>query len=580
MNYKINCQPLIKDKDYLLYREPDIEGNIVECLHCHSKSKNQNYMKYQHREHCKELMKEGNDIRRYFHGSNEENDNEKLIAIVRCICQNCIPINATQSTTFRKLTKTSFSSETIRNKIINYAQELKNYTKTMIKNKFVSIVIDGATITTSGWYCVGLSTNSRVYYYDCYHLANGTTRCITEQLEEIISEIEAATGAKVIGACSDNASNVSNVFDPLCNESIIQLHKRYIIRVSCQAHTANLVLTSYEKNDTEFSQLRSRIRKFVRELHNTKIHELLGIPTRCPPIREQRWFTDYIALDWICKYHHEIDNGFKNIVQLMPCSRNPITNSWFELRDALAPLYFFTTNVECNMVPLGRSYELLTILKEKLTTLSGQGNTHAQKLLKFVIERWTTTADEPLLKLAYLLRTNNLLKWREKFNNAEKQTVGSDIEQSNIDFFNMLKEEAAEIVTLTIKYAAMMGYNLEEAKDEIKYLIHYAYPKYQLSPHNFWHELYTEAKFIKTAAERQEIILEEERIKYTAEFFSKMLSLPSTEAYCERVFKNMRELFSFNRQNCADDLIKAQTIIKMNIEMEKDNIENDEDLEY
>ena len=59
-----------------------------------------------------------------------------------------------------------------------------------------------------------------------------------------------------------------------------------------------------------------------------------------------------------------------------------------------------------------------------------------------------------------------------------------------------------------------------------------------------------------------------------------MLSLPSTEAYCERVFKNMRELFSFNRQNCADDLIKAQTIIKMNIEMEKDNIENDEDLEY
>ena len=182
MSKKIS-PPLIKDVDYIVYETPDEEGNIVECLHCHNKMKNVEYTKYQHRDHCKGIKKPGNDIRMYIPGSEYYNSNvTKLRDVVRCVCQNCMSINSTQTMTFKRLSQSSFSYETVRSAIIDYTEDLKECARSMIKNKYISIVIDGATITTSGWYCVGLSTNSAVYYYDCYHLANGTTRCITEQL--------------------------------------------------------------------------------------------------------------------------------------------------------------------------------------------------------------------------------------------------------------------------------------------------------------------------------------------------------------------------------------------------------------
>ena len=68
-------------------------------------------------------------------------------------------------------------------------------------------------------------------------------------------------------------------------------------------------------------------------------------------------------------------------------------------------------------------------------------------------------------------------------------------------------------------------------------------------------------------------------IQDTAKFFQCFISLPSTEAFCERVFKNMRELFDESRKAVHDDLIKAQTIIRMHILMEKENFEYQDDLE-
>ena len=582
MATRLSTKQLIKGVDYIEYDSPDDNGNIVECNHCHAKLKNASYMKYQHGAFCPGIKKQGIDIRRLLTssvGTKSGDEVQKLRQVVRCICENCISLNATQSKSFREATNSSYAYETIRNEIIRYADSLKEHTRCMIRNKFVSIVIDGATITTSGWYCVGIATATNIYYYDCYHLASGTTRCITEQLETVIKEIEEKSGAIVVGACSDNASNVTNVFDPSCPDSLITIYDRKIIRVSCQAHTANLVLASYERNDPSFGRLRSRIRGFARELHSSNIHELLGIRTRCPPIREQRWFTDYIALDWICKNEEKLRDGFNNIKHLLTIKTVPIKPSWFELRDALAPLYFFTTMVEGNMVPLGKGFKLLVAMKMKLASLSNSGNQFAKDLLAIVDTRWSTTAEEPMMKLANFIRKDSLYQWREKYNSAKLYADGPLATSEQISAKDALDNEVIYIQELTVHYGELLGYDFSDSLEEIKFLIHTANPKYSISIFDHWFGVAHAKKKVCEHAEAENITLNEDKVQDVAMFYCKMLSLPSTEAYCERVFKNMRELFDFNRKQCSDDLIKAQTIIKMNILMEKENFAYVDDLE-
>ena len=263
----------------------------------------------------------------------------------------------------------------------------------------------------------------------------------------------------------------------------------------------------------------------------------------------------------------------------MPRNKNPVTATWYSLREALAPLYYFTTNVEANMVPLGRSYSLLTNLKKKLSELDEKGNTHAKKLLEIVNQRWSSTAEETMLKLAYFIRKPNLLQWRKEYNEAEVQANAPDATQEQKVTYDKFTDEAINIIQYTIKYGEKMGYNFNDAEEEIKYIIHSGQPKYSIAVIDFWQGVGNRAEEIVDEASKKEITLKLENVKAICSFYCKMLSLPSTEAYCERVFRNMRDLFSFNRQNCADDLIKAQTLVKMHIQMEKENEENFSDIE-
>ena len=71
----------------------------------------------------------------------------------------------------------------------------------------------------------------------------------------------------------------------------------------------------------------------------------------------------------------------------MPWPKCPISEKWFQLRDALNPLYFFTTKIEANMVPLGIGYNEFVTLKNKLHKLIDEGNPFASDLSDIVDER-------------------------------------------------------------------------------------------------------------------------------------------------------------------------------------------------
>ena len=70
-------------------------------------------------------------------------------------------------------------------------------------------------------------------------------------------------------------------------------------------------------------------------------------------------------------------------------------------------------------------------------------------------------------------------------------------------------------------------------------------------------------------ASKKRVKMEIKDVGSICEFFCKMRSLPSNEAFCERIFANMRLLFPDSRCSCKDDLIRAQTLIRMTLSLKR-----------
>ena len=102
----------------------------------------------------------------------------------------------------------------------------------------------------------------------------------SKTIKEVIDEFEGKAKALFIGACTDNASNISNCFDSSKDDSLQKVYGKFIIRVSCQAHTANLVVVTYARSNPYFSRLQSKIRGYTWSLHNDNTHLLFNISTR------------------------------------------------------------------------------------------------------------------------------------------------------------------------------------------------------------------------------------------------------------------------------------------------------------
>ena len=123
--------------DYVL--APDDDGNIGFCIHCEKKFKNERSLRNEHKNFCK--MLNGNDgmkqmnLTPFIQEKVQKKEDEKLREIAKFICETATPLNAVQNEHFRNLTKTNFSTATIRQEIIDLANELKTETK----KKFIAV---------------------------------------------------------------------------------------------------------------------------------------------------------------------------------------------------------------------------------------------------------------------------------------------------------------------------------------------------------------------------------------------------------------------------------------------------------
>ena len=556
--------------DFLLYpdKEAKEKGKVGCCMHCWKEFGNERTLRYEHKNFCTMLNSKDEtkmvqtEISSFTKSKVRNKEDEKIREIVLFICETATPINAVQNKHFRTLTMSNYSSAKIREEIIRYSFELKEETKKKISHRLVSFVVDGATInSTSGWYAVGLATRTEIYFYDVYHLASTTTIALSTKVNEIIDEIQNETNAKVIGACTDNAPNIANVFNTTHKDGIAINFSKYLLRVPCQAHTTNLVDVTYCRENPEYNELLSKIKAFCSKASSKKIHELLGINRACPLIREQRWFTEYEALSWVVTNRSVIEENFDTISELIDFNKCPINDDWELLLNALAPLHKYTRHVESDVKPLGESFDNLVEMKTELLRISDT-NKFARDLLDIVIRRWSSTSDEDLLKLAYFVTPSHFMMWRRNYI-LRGQKVGCGAASLNERLlFHQMNEELSKIIDTTVKYGHAYNFDFEEKRDVISYLLTTPKPAFALT--YFW-EMRKAAspEIVKTALEVDHMAIDVHDCENIFDFYNYVSSLPSSEAFIERVFSNMRALFPVSRSSVNDDLIRAQTLVRI-----------------
>ena len=557
-------------KDYTIFKQQDAEGNIGICNHCARKFSNRNYLRYQHKNFCSKMplcTKRKMPLDYYFKDSHTETD-KKLIALVKYICYHGATLASTQSVFSKLVFGVSFSEETIRDAIIQYAKDIQDETRQKIHKSIVAFVIDGATINeSSGWYAIGISTRDRVFIYDIVHMASTTTISLTHQINEIIDNIREETDAIVVGACSDNAPNIANVFNPTHPNGLAIVHGKYLLRISCQAHTANLVTATYERNNPYYSQLRSQIKSFATKASEKSIHTSLGISDRCPLIRDQRWFTEHDALKWIIKNRKTIEDSWEILSDEFELTNCPITDEWNQLFEALQPLRDFVANVETNVCVIGKAWEHYQKMKNSLQSISSS-NKFASDLLEIVIQRWKTTADADLLHLASFVSPANHIQWKQTYASLARMFQHGGMPDNEKQMFAEMTKEADIMVSTTIKYASHMGYAFNNNAS----LIHFILTAANLSVNHigpyYWHENGACSDDIACDASRQGIDTSSADVSSVCEFFCRLISLPSSEAFCERIFARMRSLFPKTRSSCNDDLVKAQTLIRVTLQLD------------
>lgn len=565
----------LSNVDYILYPTPDSLGNIGHCCHCQKKSKNISYLIYQHQKHCvakasnhkkQQTIEKSLDLSRKRNSQNTDKKEEKLKKIARFICENSISINVTQTQSFRDLVGYTFSECEIRKCILDMADEIKESTKKHIKYKLLSIVIDGATIIgTPGWYAVGLSTENKIFLYDVYHFSNSTTFTITENLIKIINDIENSCKCQIIGASSDNAKNIANVFDTKHKHGLAVVHKKFLIRSPCQAHTSNLVCRDLQKNNEEISKLFGLIRAYALDVRQKNVYSLFDINLNCPLVRDTQWHTEYSALEWLVKNKDKLNQGYNNIPNSMPWDECPIDDDWILLERALRPLANFCRAVEADVCPLYEAYEHYTALQNDLNMMKSE-NRFAEKVLTEVHKRWMSTADIQLMKLAHSVGYDSVYVLRNELKELTKvtsvQRVTGTPEQQRI---KELIEEFDCITNGVITYATSLGLDLNERFAEVNFVLKYVEPLVRHREHNSWQSAYSNPlSYFDNTAKQYHLNIDCKIAREVCFFIAALRSLPSSEAYCERVFAKMRRLFPNYREKCKDDLVRAQTVVKLN----------------
>jgi hypothetical protein len=204
-----------------------------------------NHYEKQHRKDNDEPPKKVQKISDYFTASDASDNGLPNLppldrqAIAACCSRHVLPFDIVEDEVFQWAYSCSVKNrQRISSRVSEIAAEWRTKILEMIKNKFISVMLDGWKNPINGKHhlCYMLWNGDKVFYWSSVDLSRQTTDAILESLLPMIEELT-RHGAKVIGLVADNARNIQSAIRAA---SVLEGNIE-ILTVSCAAHLLNLI---------------------------------------------------------------------------------------------------------------------------------------------------------------------------------------------------------------------------------------------------------------------------------------------------------------------------------------------------
>ena len=550
----IACSPKRKKLiDY--YTE---EGGLFRCLFCDSSFSSQSnvckHLTTVHKQMVKEKPKEFTVIEnQFYHCIDREKSliDPESVKIIKWKCNHNIPMNAICNDDFRSLVKRPDavrSRELMTTYQIEIANQMVEKNMKLLKNSYVTLIIDGATIMRQKWlaFCffAAKNWNYRAHILDVVNFDEAMTK---ENLTQIIFEIKSKleeNHVHVVGACTDNAKNFVSCFTSTVNESDRDTRLDSMIWVSCACHTAQLILVDLTKKSPEFNKIVNGMKKIqerLRYLQMPKLQEigLIGYPG----IQEHRWNSVQICMQFIIK-HIGNDNVKRFLTEL---ELEDDLSHIIDFEKILHPLTEFTTNLEGSFKNQADLFIEYRKLYNAWEIMSDSGYTIAKILLEDLAKRFTKTADIQISEICYYFRRDGIHEFISRFPFFPDYEINDPLKGP------MIVKRTTELQRLYRKITQMCN-TWKIRSDVVLELFDLITQNEDHTPslcfpseHDLWKILGSDFDVMK--------------IKIFTNFINHIKSLPASEAICERIFATMRDSFSDQQKRLKPETLRSMLIV-------------------
>jgi hypothetical protein len=396
----------------------------------------------------------------------------------------------------------------------------------------VGAAIDGATVFSIHYYCTVFVTTNMVRVFDFIPVANQRTKRI-----------------------------IKNLFN---------CHSGSLCRPPAQ-----LTLVDVDHQNGNFDAFQEELSKLISWLICNKDHNW-KIKGKVPMIVKTRWNTIYSAVSFLLdqrdavnatiqgvneRKRFEYSHTFRRIVVAQP---NPVPEhailklspieevpeSWTIYQEALQPIAVFTTAVEGNLLFQQHVYCAMVKCRHELQVLINKGNPLAGNVLIQFNKRFDSTADGNLAELAFRLTPDGKVDWEE---NIEPLfvTLKPDSEE-----FKQLAYRKKEMKRLFCEFAGSYYKSQEISEMNLARLFYHWLASEPTIPGDdpgiFWTE--------KALASRNSTPSEWSGFSIVAKA---IITLPATEAVCERLFSQVKAMETDYNEKMKPDLVQARARIKM-----------------
>ena len=372
---------------------------------------------------------------------------EKILTLIRLVCRVGLPLSTLKSKHWRDFlayfgSPVVIKPTRLRSLLLIHAQEIKRRNFEAVKQKYVSIITDGGTITDREFYIVLLFVEGMIYFGGALHVEKTSHTEIARALSPIVTEVTKAGGIPV-AIITDNARNLKLATtehaqpgpkivtrSQIC--SVQSITHQHMLHISCTVHTANLILRDLEKELPGFANFKRGIKDLFSFLRERKVRAALkarGVREKVQLIQEIKWLTYYQAFRYVTKYREHIEA----VVREPPrhtAKRIPefqeIPKDWYDFLKALTPLGEFIVTIERNDTRLCQVFDYLLELRQSWDSL---GDDISTKLSILLSDRFNTTGDGLLAQVAFMFTPKGLLYFRRVFSVLDRPREGNQDER-------------------------------------------------------------------------------------------------------------------------------------------------------